>query len=69
MDRNKGWRRKFEDPIELLDGRQLVTLHDAANYITKLPKAEYGASEWQTATKALLLVAEHGGPTMLARGK
>lgn len=44
-----------------------VTLRDAAEYITKLPKAEHEAPEWQTAMEALLLVAEHGSPTMLAR--
>jgi len=36
------------------------------NYITKLPNSEH-APEWQAAMEALLLVAEHGGPTMLAR--
>jgi hypothetical protein len=29
--------------------------------------AEHDADEWQAAMEALLLVAEHGGPTMLAR--
>jgi hypothetical protein len=51
-----------------LPGRKpLVTLRDAAQYITKLPKAEHDAEEWQAAMEALLLVAEHDGPTMLAR--
>jgi hypothetical protein len=36
----KGWQRKFEDPIPLPDGRKLVTLRDAADYIMKLPKME-----------------------------
>jgi len=36
------------------------TLRDAAQYITKLPKAEPDADEWQAAMEALLLVAEHG---------
>jgi len=45
----------------------LVTLRDAALYITKLPKKEASLPEWQTATEALLIVAERGGPTMLAR--
>ncbi|WP_425305215.1 hypothetical protein [Bradyrhizobium erythrophlei] len=48
-------------------GRALVTLRDAAEYITKLPKAEHDAPEWQAAMEALLLVAESGGPTMFAR--
>jgi hypothetical protein len=36
----KGWRQAFDDPIDLPRGGQLVTLEDAGNYITKLPKAE-----------------------------
>jgi hypothetical protein len=64
---DKGWQRRFEDPIPLPGGRQLVTLRDAAEYITKLPKAEHAAEEWQAAMQALLLVAEHDGPTMFAR--
>jgi hypothetical protein len=51
----------------LPDGRQLVTLEDAGNYITKLPKAEHTAPEWQAAMEALILVATLGGPTMFAR--
>jgi hypothetical protein len=62
-----GWKRSFDDPIPLPRGRQLVTLKDAGNYITKLPKAEHEAPEWQAATEALILVATHGGPTMFAR--
>ena len=33
----------------------------------KLPKAEHEAPEWQAAMEALILVAEHDGPTMFAR--
>jgi hypothetical protein len=62
-----GWSRQFADPIPLPKGRQLVTLKDAGTYITKLPKAEHTAQEWQAAMEALILVATHGGPTMLAR--
>ena len=61
------WDQKFFDPIELPHGKKLVTLRDAATYITKLPKAEHDAAEWQAAMEALLLVAESGGPTMFAR--
>ena len=49
------------------DRKPLLTLRDAALYITKLPKAEHDAEEWQAAMLALLLVAEHDGPTMFAR--
>jgi hypothetical protein len=62
---DQGWSRRFDDPIPLPRGRQLVTVKDAGNYITKLPKAEHDAPEWQAAMEALL--AELGGPTMFAR--
>ena len=58
------WSRRFDDPIPLPRGRQLVTLK---NYIQKLPKAEQDLEEWQAAVEALLLVVEFGGPTMMAR--
>jgi len=61
------WRRLFDDPIPLPDGGRLITLRDAGTYITKLPKAEHTAPEWQAAMEALILVAELGGPTMFAR--
>jgi hypothetical protein len=57
----------LKEPIPLPRGRQLVTLEDAGNYITKLPKAEHEAAEWLAAMEALILVAESGGPTMFAR--
>jgi hypothetical protein len=63
---NNGWQRKFEDPIPLPKGRQLVTLKDAADYIMKLPKSESDLPEWQTAIEVLMLVAR-SGPTMMAR--
>jgi hypothetical protein len=62
-----GWNRPFDDPVSLPHGRQFVTLQDVGNYIAKLPKAEHEAEQWQAAMQALLLVAEHGGPTMFAR--
>ncbi|WMT71107.1 hypothetical protein [Bradyrhizobium sp. Ash2021] len=65
--RRSGCSRQFEDPISLPDGRQLTTLKQAAEYIIALPKTEHDAPEWQAAMEALILVAEGGGPTMLAR--
>ena len=67
MSKRTGWGCEFDDPIELPDGGELVTLEDAGNYITKLPKAEHSAPEWQDAMEAPMLVATRGGPTMLAR--
>jgi hypothetical protein len=64
---DRGWKRRFDEPIPLPRGRQLVSLEDAGNYITRLPKAEHEAAEWQAAMEALILVATSGGPTMFAR--
>jgi hypothetical protein len=62
------WSTPFEDPIPLPNGRQLLTLRDAADYITKLPKAEQQFEEWQTAIEHLIRAAETGGAwLMLAR--
>jgi hypothetical protein len=61
------WSTPFQDSIELPKGRALVTQKDAANYIMKLPKGDRDAPEWQAAVQALILVAEHGGDTMLPR--
>jgi hypothetical protein len=61
------WDQQFFDPI-ILDGRKpLVTLRDAAEYITELSKAEHDVQGWQAAMQVLLLVAEHDGPSMFAR--
>jgi hypothetical protein len=59
--------QRFFDPITLPGRKPLVTLRNAALYITKLPKAEHDAEEWQAAMEALLLVVELSGPTMFAR--
>ena len=67
MKADRGSTRAFEDPIDLPNGRKLVTLQDAGTYITKLPKVEHSAPEWQDAMQALILFETRGGPTMLAR--
>jgi hypothetical protein len=66
-----GWSRRFDEPITVPArgprgrSRTLVTLKDAGDYVTRLPKAEHSAPEWQAAMLALMLAAR-GGPTMLA---
>jgi hypothetical protein len=60
------WSIRFEDPIILPDGRQLLTLKDAADDITKLPRKESDPPEWQTAIEVLMLCSRGGDP-MLAR--
>jgi hypothetical protein len=42
------WKPPFDEPITLPGGRQLVTLEDAGDHITKLPKADQQLDEWQT---------------------
>jgi hypothetical protein len=46
---------------------QLVTFKDAADYFTRLPKAEHESPQWQAAVEALIMAAEDRGPLMLAR--
>jgi hypothetical protein len=48
------WPTPFPDPIELPNGRKLVTLKDAALYIQKLPKAMHDQPHWQDAVEHLL---------------
>jgi hypothetical protein len=36
----------------------LVTLRDAGQYITSLPKIEQQATEWQTAAELLMLIGD-----------
>jgi hypothetical protein len=50
----------FEDSVTL-------TLKDAADYITKLPKAEQNRPEWQTAIHCLIGAAEGRDFLMHAR--
>ena len=46
--------------------KKFVTLRDAADYITSLPKKESDLPEWQTAIEVLMLCSRGGDP-MLAR--
>ena len=62
-----GWHRAFNDAIQLPDGGELRTLRDAGNFIAGLPKREHDTFAWRAAIQALMLVAEHGGDTMLPR--
>jgi hypothetical protein len=61
------WDQAIFDPIELPSGRKLVTLRDAAEFISKLPEVGHALPHWVTAIECLTLVAEHNGPTMFAR--
>ncbi|MBR0913139.1 hypothetical protein [Bradyrhizobium japonicum] len=56
------WSRAFDDPVP-----GMKTLRDAAEYITRLPKAEQVKPHWQAAAEALLMAAEGRGPVLHAR--
>jgi hypothetical protein len=43
------WQRRFDDPIPVHAGRQLVTPEDAATTSPELPKKEAAEPEWQAA--------------------
>jgi hypothetical protein len=60
------WSSRFEEPI-MAGKRELVTLHDAATYVAGLPPLVANQPHWQAAIRALMLVVETGGPTMMAR--
>jgi hypothetical protein len=48
----------LDDPILLPGGRELVTLRDAGDSITSLPRTEQDIEEWQTAIGCLIGAAE-----------
>jgi hypothetical protein len=64
--RPRRWRQRFDEPINLPDGRQrLRTLKDAQTYILKLKETDQ--PPWQTAKQALILSAEGRGSIKDAR--
>jgi hypothetical protein len=67
MAAKQGWQREFEDPIHLPNGRKLITLRDAAQYIIALPKREAKEERWQLAMRCLIDAADNNGIRMLAR--
>lgn len=58
------WSDRFDDPIPLPNGRQILTLEDAAGYIQGLPKAQHRLPHWQDAVEHLIKAAE-GSPAWL----
>jgi hypothetical protein len=64
---DRGWSKPLEDRIALPNGRKLVTLLEAGNYIASLPRKEAEGDHWQVAIEALIMVAEDRGPLLHAR--
>jgi hypothetical protein len=62
------WSRRFEEPIELPDGRKLKTLAEAMAWLAKeVPKSEHKTEKVQTAAHLVTRAAEHGGPMIFAQ--
>jgi hypothetical protein len=61
------WDPRFPAPIVAPGGKPLVTLRDAATYITALPAATQHEQAWQNAVHVLLQAADNGGPIEFAR--
>jgi hypothetical protein len=61
------WDREFQRPIAVPGKRKpLVTLRDAALYMTSLPRPERGAEHWRPAVTLLSVIGEKGGCLYLA---
>lgn len=61
------WELKFYEPIPLPRRKPLLTLRDAAVYITSLPRDERSAEHWRPAATLLRLIGENGGCVVFAR--
>ncbi len=61
------WSFRFDEPIELANGKRLRTLREAANYVIALPARESKQEHWQRAMAVLLSASEKKAPVMIAR--
>ena len=63
-----GWSRKFSEPIELPNGRRLVTLRDAIAWLAKsVPASEHSAHEVHLSAYCVTEAAASNGPMVFAR--
>jgi hypothetical protein len=63
-----GWRKKFDDPIVLPDGKKLVTLRDAVHHLAAtVPNRERDHPAVLNAADHLTGAAEQGYPLFFAR--
>jgi hypothetical protein len=51
------WHIRFDDPIPLPDGGQLVMLREAGEHIARLPKTLHDSDRWQLAIRDLMRAA------------
>jgi hypothetical protein len=62
---DRDWKRAFDEPIPLPDGRELRTLLDAGRYVAALPHSMHEREEWQAVMEVLLLAVEGREPVRL----
>jgi hypothetical protein len=60
------WDKRFVDPIAVPGRKPLVTLRDAATYITKLPQGRTRC-RWVASRDAGLIAGRRDGPPLFAR--
>jgi hypothetical protein len=63
----RGWHRTFDDPIPLPDAASCARCPTPATTSPSFRKKDHDTPAWRTAIEALMLVAEHGGDTVLPR--
>jgi hypothetical protein len=62
MPAPKGWSRRFDEQIELPDGRKLRTLKEAIAWLAKeIPRAEHTMPKVQAAARMVTEPAENNG--------
>jgi hypothetical protein len=61
------WDLKFREPILVPEGKPLVTLRDAGEYVRALSAETHAQPAWQTAMHVLIQTADHSGPIEFAR--
>ena len=62
------WSKRFDEPIELPDGKKLRTLKDAIAWLAReVAPAEHEMKQVQTAARCVTEAAENNGLMMFAR--
>jgi hypothetical protein len=62
------WSRRFDEPVELPDGRKLRTLADAIAWLAmEIPPAEHEMKQVQAPAYCVADAAENNGPMIFAR--
>jgi hypothetical protein len=59
------WLRRFDEPIVLSNGKELLTLKDAIVWLAK--ESEHGLKQVQAAAHCVTEAAENNGPMIFAR--